>query len=166
MTNLPIFRCQAPKNWKIKHNISFPFSLGSSCFVWYYFYFLSVLGFVGVSPEKVKSLHEEMESLKLFEKDIKESFISGSGSGGQKINKTQNCVYLKHLPTGIEVKCQKDRSREANRFFARRELLDRFKEKILAIPTKKSLGAKKIRKQKKRRQRRSDTVDDSPGASL
>lgn len=110
---------------------------------------------MGVSPEKVKALHVEMERLEIFEKDIKESFISGSGSGGQKINKTQNCVYLKHLPSGIEVKCQKDRSREANRFFARRELLEKLKEKVLGIPSKKSLLEDKIRKQKKRRLRRS-----------
>ena len=47
-----------------------------------------------ISPEKIKALESEMEKLGLIEKDIKESFISGSGSGGQKINKTQNCVYL------------------------------------------------------------------------
>lgn len=108
-----------------------------------------------VSPEKIHALNEEMKKLEVFEKDIKESFISGSGSGGQKINKTQNCVYLKHLPTGIEVKCQKDRSREANRFFARRELLDKIKEKVLGIATKKTLAIAKIRKQKERRKRRS-----------
>lgn len=51
-----------------------------------------------------------------------EKFIQGSGSGGQKINKTSSCVYLKHLPTGIEVKCQGERSRETNRQLAREEL--------------------------------------------
>jgi peptide chain release factor len=110
---------------------------------------------VVISPEKVNALHEEMDRLEVFEKDIKESFISGSGSGGQKINKTQNCVYLKHLPSGIEVKCQKDRLREANRFFARRELLEKIKEKVLGIPSKKSILEDKVRKQKKRRERRS-----------
>ena len=115
---------------------------------------------MAVSPEKVKALHDEMEKCELFEKDIKESFISGSGSGGQKINKTQNCVYLKHIPTGLEVKCQKDRSREANRFFARRELLDQLKAKVLGLPTKKSLQEEKIRKQKKRRERRSQDPKD------
>jgi protein subunit release factor B len=109
-----------------------------------------------ISPEKVRALHEEMERFELFEKDIKESFISGSGSGGQKVNKTQNCVYLKHVPTGIEIKCHKDRSREANRFFARRLLLEQFKEKVHGIQSKKSLEEEKIRKQKKRRLRRSD----------
>ncbi len=110
---------------------------------------------MAISLEKIKALHSEMEKLNLLEKDIKESFISGSGSGGQKINKTQNCVYLKHLPSGIEIKCQKDRSREANRFFARRELLERLKEKVLGIPSKKEILEEKVRKQKKRRERRS-----------
>ncbi len=109
-----------------------------------------------ISPEKIKALHDEMEKFGLLEKDIKESFISGSGSGGQKVNKSQNCVYLKHLPTEIEIKCHKDRSREANRFFARRLLLERFKEVVHGIESKKSLEEEKIRKQKKRRQRRSD----------
>ncbi len=121
---------------------------------------------MGVSREKVKALHDEMERLELFEKDIKETFISGSGSGGQKINKTQNCVYLKHLPTSLEVKCQKDRSREANRFFARRELLDKLKEKVLGIKTKKCIESDKIRKQKKRRQRRMDTDEKLPNTIL
>jgi len=53
---------------------------------------------------------------------IVEKFIQGSGSGGQKINKTSSCVYLKHLPTGIEIKCQGERSREHNRYQAREEL--------------------------------------------
>ena len=51
-----------------------------------------------------------------------EKFVHGSGAGGQKINKTSSCVYLKHLPTGLEVKCQGERSREANRQIAREEL--------------------------------------------
>ena len=49
--------------------------------------------------------------------------------GGQKINKTSSCVYLKHLPTGIEIKCQQGRSREMNRYYARKELCQRLEEK-------------------------------------
>lgn len=109
---------------------------------------------MAVGQEKVKALLQEMEKYQVFEKDLVESFISGSGSGGQKINKTQNCVYLKHLPTKIEVKCQKDRSREANRFFARRQLLEKIKENLFGVLSKKSLKEEKIRKQKKRRARR------------
>ncbi|MDP2992520.1 MAG: peptide chain release factor-like protein, partial [Deltaproteobacteria bacterium] len=63
-----------------------------------------------VSEEKNKWLTETMEALGIQEKDIEEKFIRSSGKGGQKVNKTSTCVYLKHLPTGIEVKCMKDRS--------------------------------------------------------
>jgi protein subunit release factor B len=65
------------------------------------------------------------------EADLLEKFVRGTGAGGQKINKTSNCVFLKHLPTGVCVKCQLDRSREMNRFLARRELceqLERIRE--------------------------------------
>jgi len=63
-------------------------------------------------------------------------------------------VYLKHIPTGIIVKCQKDRSREMNRFIARRRLCERFEEKILKIQTEKQKLIEKIRRQKKRRTRK------------
>ena len=66
-----------------------------------------------------------MEALGLREKDIEEKFIRSSGSGGQKVNKTSTCVYLRHIPTGIEVKCMRERSQSLNRFFARRELVEK-----------------------------------------
>lgn len=78
-----------------------------------------------VSPEKQTALDARMARLRLAEDDLVEKFVLGSGSGGQKINKTSSCVYLKHLPSGIEVKCQAHRSREMNRFQARIELCDR-----------------------------------------
>jgi peptide chain release factor len=78
-----------------------------------------------VSPEKQAALDARMAALGIAEDDLVEKFVLGSGSGGQKINKTSSCVYLKHLPTGIEVKCQANRSREMNRFHAREELCDR-----------------------------------------
>lgn len=66
-----------------------------------------------------------MAALGIAEDDLVEKFVLGSGSGGQKINKTSSCVYLKHLPSSIEVKCQANRSREMNRFQAREDLCDR-----------------------------------------
>ena len=75
-----------------------------------------------VRPEKLAALRERMEDLGIREQDLEESFVRGSGRGGQKVNKTNNCVYLRHTPTGIAVKCHADRSRELNRFLARREL--------------------------------------------
>ena len=83
-----------------------------------------------IKKEKLDELEKRMAKLGLLETDILEKFILGSGSGGQKINKTASCVYLKHLPTGIEMKCQRDRSREMNRYYARKELCERLEKQI------------------------------------
>lgn len=107
-----------------------------------------------VTKEKREALEKRMEELEIFEQDLVEKFIMGSGSGGQKINKTSSCVYLKHLPTGIEIKCQQDRSREMNRFFARRDLCEKIAAKIHGEKTKKEREIQKKRLQKKRRSRR------------
>lgn len=103
---------------------------------------------------KAQELAERMEKLGIQEQDLVEKFILGSGSGGQKINKTSSCVYLKHLPTGIEIKCQKDRSRELNRLFARRELCEKLEEMLCREKSEKRKAIEKIRRQKKRRSRR------------
>ena len=115
---------------------------------------------MAVSKEKQNELLLRMESLGVKEKDILEKFILGSGRGGQKMNKTASCVYLKHLPSGIEVKCQKDRSRELNRFLARRKLCELIEEKVHNIKTDKQKKSEKIRKQKKRRSRRQNQKEE------
>src|ERR1700722_6282825 len=107
-----------------------------------------------ITKQKREELRQRMELLGIKEEDIQEKFILGSGKGGQKVNKTTSCVYIKHLPTGIEVKCQRDRSRELNRLIARRTLCERIQEKVLKIKTEKQQLAEKIRRQKRRRTRR------------
>ena len=92
-----------------------------------------------------------MEELSIKEEDLVEKFILGSGSGGQKINKTSSCVYLKHLPTGIEVKCQQERSRELNRYLARKELCKRLEEIISKRVAQQTQVMEKLRRQKKKR---------------
>lgn len=99
-------------------------------------------------------LERRMEALGIKESDLVEKFILGSGSGGQKINKTSSCVYLKHLPTGIEIKCQQDRSRDLNRYHARQELCARFEEQVLQEKSEKQQKIEKIRRQKRRRSRK------------
>jgi protein subunit release factor B len=64
-----------------------------------------------ISSEKLNDLAQRMASLGITEENLVEKFVRGSGSGGQKINKTSNCVFLKHLPSGVCIKCQMDRSR-------------------------------------------------------
>ena len=95
-----------------------------------------------------------MEELDIREEDLIEKFILGSGKGGQKVNKTSSCVYLKHIPTGIEVKCQRERSRELNRYLARRELCEKVAYELHQEKSKKQREQEKIRQQKKRRSRR------------
>lgn len=105
--------------------------------------------------DKWDELAERMARLGIQENDLLEKFILGSGSGGQKVNKTSSCVYLKHLPTGIEIKCQKTRSRELNRLYARRELCERLEGQLFKEKSEKQKAMEKIRRQKRRRSRRS-----------
>jgi len=107
-----------------------------------------------VSKTKREALAALMLKLGIRDKALTERFILGSGSGGQKVNKTSSCVYLKHAPTGIEIKCQRSRSREMNRFLARRELCDRIEEQVLGEASRRRREREKIRRQKRRRSRR------------
>jgi protein subunit release factor B len=104
--------------------------------------------------DKSRLLLERMNKLGIQEPDLLEKFILGSGSGGQKINKTSSCVYIKHLPTGIEIKCQQSRSRELNRYLARKELCERLEERLFQEKSEKQQKFEKIRRQKRRRGRR------------
>jgi len=70
------------------------------------------------------------------------------------VNKVSTCVYLKHLPTGIQVKCSRERSQALNRFFARRLLADKIENKILGKRSREQQKQEKIRRQKRRRSRR------------
>ena len=108
-----------------------------------------------IGPEKQALLEERMAALGVAEADLVEKFILGSGSGGQKINKTSSCVYLKHEPTGLEIKCQANRSRELNRHQARRELCDKLDEIRLGKASARQQEIEKTRRQKRRRSRRS-----------
>lgn len=67
---------------------------------------------------------------KLVEGDIDEKFIKGWGPGGQSVNKTTNAVFLRHLPTGVWVKCHESRSLDRNRKVARTMLIERLDEKL------------------------------------
>lgn len=118
-----------------------------------------------VSEEKNRWLRERMEVLGIHEKDIIEKFVRSSGKGGQKVNKTSTCVYLKHIPTGIEVKCMKDRSQSINRFLARRELVEKL-EKLSGKMTLRDLKAEKIKKQKSKKKKRAEIKYKTSAGSL
>ena len=107
-----------------------------------------------VTEQKKDQLQRRMEELRICEEDLEEKFIRGTGSGGQKMNKTSSCVHLLHRPSGIEVKCQRERSQAMNRFFARRELCERLAEKIKGEKSARQQRIEKVRRQKRRRSRR------------
>lgn len=107
-----------------------------------------------IGQDKREALKRRMVSLGILEDDLIERFIRGTGHGGQKINKTSSCVYLQHQPSGIEIKCQAQRSREMNRFLARREICDRIEEIEKGRRSKRQQQIEKIRRQKRRRSRR------------
>ena len=107
-----------------------------------------------VSPEKESQLAAQMAALGIRDADIEEKFVKGSGAGGQKVNKTSSCVYLLHKPSGIEVKCQRERSQAMNRFFARRELCERIAQEREGRRSAKQQEFEKIRRQKRRRSRK------------
>lgn len=106
-----------------------------------------------VSEEKNRWLQAKMESLGIREKDIEEKFVRSVGRGGQNVNKTSTCVYLKHIPTGIQVKWMRERSQSLNRFLARRELVLKI-ERLSVGMTVEDLEIHKVRKQKSKRKKR------------
>lgn len=112
------------------------------------------MGKFGVDPAKESELTEKMLFLGIKEGDIVEKFIRSQGRGGQNVNKTSTCVYLKHIPTGIEVKCQKERNQSLNRFLARRLLLQKIEANILGKASEERRQVEKIRRQKRKRSKR------------
>ena len=107
-----------------------------------------------VSSDKEKQLAERMQKLGVREQDIDEQFVRSSGSGGQNVNKVSSCVMLLHRPSGIQVKCQQERSQGLNRFLARRLLLDKIEAKLTGAITAQQQKIAKIQRQKRKRSRR------------
>lgn len=107
-----------------------------------------------VTAKKANALAERMARCHICENDLEEKFIASSGPGGQKVNKSASCVYLKHLPTGIEVKMSKERSAGLNRYYARKRLCELIEEKSPSLESPRQKKEQKIRKQKNRRKRR------------
>jgi len=108
----------------------------------------------GVSAEKSTALARRMLALGIREQDLIERFIRAGGPGGQNVNKVATAVYLKHIPSGIEVKVQAERSQVLNRYRARVLLCDRFEAEILKKITEEQARIERLRKQKRKRTRR------------
>ena len=103
----------------------------------------------GHRGESSESMADRIRDLGLRKQDIIEKFIRSAGKGGQNVNKTSTCVYLKHLPTGIEVKCQQERSQAMNRLAA----LGLLAGKVAQAALREKQERKQAREKERRRKR-------------
>jgi protein subunit release factor B len=94
-------------------------------------------------------ISERLAALGISLADVEERFIRGSGPGGQKINKTSSTVCLRHRPTGLEVRSQRERSQSANREQAWAELCGKLEER-----SRSALAAKVEAREAERRRTR------------
>lgn len=108
----------------------------------------------GVGTAKERQLEQRLEELGIREQDLVERFVRSSGPGGQNVNKLSTCVYLKHEPSGIEVKVREERSQALNRYRARQLLAEKYEAEILRRRTEEQQRIARLRKQKRRRSRR------------
>lgn len=104
---------------------------------------------IGAKYEKIA------KAIRLKPEDVEENFARGGGHGGQKINKTTNCVELRHEPTGIDVRYQHHRGLRQNRKEAWELLIVKVEEHIKGKASSLAQKRHKIQKQKQRRSRRS-----------
>ncbi len=107
-----------------------------------------------VSQEKLVALQRRLFSLGIREADLRETFVTSQGKGGQNVNKVATCVLLVHVPSGTQVKCQQERSQWLNRYHARKLLADKIEEARLGAESRRVQEAERIRRQKRRRSRR------------
>lgn len=117
----------------------------------------------GVTAKKAEELGQRMKDCGLVESDVDESFVTGGGPGGQKVNRSATCVYLKHRPTGLEVKMQQARSQALNRFYARRRLCELIEAHTAGHVSPEEKKQARLRKQKARRRRRSRSKPEEQG---
>jgi len=104
--------------------------------------------------DKARELAERLARLGVREEDLEESFVHSGGKGGQNVNKVATCVVLVHRPSGIFVKCQRERTQGANRLVARALLADKIEEQRLGRQSARQQEAERVRRQKRRRSRR------------
>ena len=107
-----------------------------------------------MTPETIAKIKTLMAEASVFEEDLEETFILGGGPGGQKTNKTSSVVRLFHPPSGLQVRCGENRSREINRWLARRTLAERILAREQGRKSAEQQAREKKRRQKRRRSRR------------
>jgi protein subunit release factor B len=104
--------------------------------------------------DRARALADRLARLGVRDEDLEETFVHSGGKGGQNVNKVATCVVLVHRPSGISVKCQRERTQGANRLVARRLLAEKIEERQLGRASARQQEAEKVRRQKRRRSRR------------
>ena len=108
----------------------------------------------GVSHKKEQALREKMARFGIVEAELEEHFIRSRGPGGQNVNKVSTGVYLKHVPSGVDVKVYSERSQALNRYAARKVLAGKIETMILGRRSEERMRIEKIRRQKRKRSKR------------
>jgi protein subunit release factor B len=105
-------------------------------------------------PDIVEApLRARLVSLDVRPADVEERFVRGTGAGGQKINKTSSTVWLRHGPTGTEVRCQRERSQTVNRQLAWAELADKLEGRRDEAAHQARAARELVRRQKRQKSR-------------
>jgi protein subunit release factor B len=111
-----------------------------------------------ITPAKQAELDAAMLRLGINESDLQESFVRSQGAGGQNVNKVATCVVLRHLPSGLEVRCQRERTQGLNRYLARLQLLKRIEAQRLKHEADKLQRIAKIKRQKRPRSQKQKAI--------
>ena len=105
-------------------------------------------------PDIVEApLRARFVSLGVRPEEVEERFVRGAGAGGQKINKTSSTVWLQHRPTGMEVRCQRERSQSVNRLLAWTELADKLEWRRQETANQQQAARELVRRQKRQKSR-------------
>jgi protein subunit release factor B len=96
-------------------------------------------------------IQARLDALGVRVADVEEAFVRGSGAGGQKINKTSSTVCLRHRPSGVEVRCQRERSQVANRELAWAELAGKLETRLRAAEQARRAAFEQARRRNRKK---------------
>jgi protein subunit release factor B len=103
-------------------------------------------------------IQDKLDAMGVLRGDVTERFVRGSGPGGQKINKTSSTVHLRHEPTGVEVRLQRERSQAANRELAWAELCEKLLERLRAAERERQQAVAKAKRRARPKSRRQKAI--------